>query len=137
MNRHPFAARVLSVGSVLLLLVAAIHLLVTPLLRTEFLDAIPAEPARFWLAPFLLNHVIVGILLVPIALTTLYAARAARAEAPWARAVALTNALSILCLPVALAVLMGPAYFSALPFLLASLLITIAAVVLVAAALAL
>ena len=137
MNEHPVATRALSAGGVLLLVVAATHLAVTPVLRNLFANAASTEAARFWLAPFLLNHVVVGILLIPLALSTLYAARAARTGAAWARTVALTNAFSVLSLPLALVALMGPAYFRALPFLVASVLITIAGMVLVAAALSL
>ena len=132
-----FATRALAVGGVLLLVVAAIHLAVTPMLRSMFVGAAGQGPARFWLEPFLLNHVVVGILLVPVGLTTLYAARAAQAGAPWARAVALTNAFSVLALPVALVLLMGREYFGARPFVVAAVLITAAGLVLVGAALAL
>ena len=137
MEVQRFAARALAVGGVLLLIVAAIHLAVTPMLRTLFLTAAGQGPARFWLAPFLLNHVVVGVLLVPVGLNTLYAARAARAGAPWARAVALTNAFSVLALPVALVLLMGREYFGARPFVVATVLVAVASVVLVVAALAL
>jgi hypothetical protein len=136
-NQHPVATRALSAGGVLLLVVAAIHLAVTPVVRTMFSNAASTEEARFWLAPFLLNHVVVGILLIPVALSTIYAARAARTGAVWARTVALTNAFSVLLLPLALVAVIGPAYFRALPFLVASVLITIAGIVLVAAALSL
>lgn len=137
MNEHPVATRALSAGGWLLLVVAAIHLAVTPIVRTLFSNAASTEEARFWLAPFLLNHVVAGILLIPVALSTLYAARAARVGAAWARTIALTNAVCVLMLPLALVALMGPAYFRALPFLVASVLITIAGIVLVAAALSL
>jgi len=102
-----------------------------------FSNAASTEEARFWLAPFLLNHVVVGILLIPVALNTIYAARAARTGAAWARTVALTNASSVLLLPLALVAVIGPSYFRALPFLVASVLITVAGIVLVAAALSL
>ena len=137
MNLQRLATRILEVGGVLLLVVAAIHLAVTLELRDLFLRSAGAPSMRFWLAPFLLNHVVVGILLVPVGLSTIFAARAARTGAPWARAVALTNALSVLALPLALVLLMGREYFSALPFLVASVLITLAGVALLAAALAL
>jgi hypothetical protein len=80
--------------------------------------------------------VVVGILLVPVGLNTLYAARAARTGAPWARTVALTNAFSILALPLALVLLMGREYFGAPPFVVATVLVATSSVVLVVAALA-
>jgi hypothetical protein len=120
---------------VLLLIVAAIHLAVAPMLRGMFLRSAP-NAARFWLAPFMLNHVVVGFLLVPIGLTTIYAGRAARHGAPWARAVALTNAVCMLALPGSLIVLMGREYFSAVPFLVATVLVAIACVLLLVAAVA-
>ena len=138
MNVQRLATRTLAAGGSLLLVVAAIHLAVTPELRDLFLRSSGGSRSmRFWLAPFLLNHVVVAILLVPVGITTILAARAARAGAPWARAVALTNALSVLALPVALVTLMDRGYFGAKPFLVAAILVTVAGVALVAAALAL
>jgi hypothetical protein len=137
MELQRFAARALAAGGVLLLVVAGIHLAVTPLLQASFSGAVGHGPARFWLAPFLLNHVVVGILLVPVGLNTIFAARAVRTGATWARAVALTNAFSVLALPLALVLLMGPEYFGARPFVVAAILVGVASTVLVAAALAL
>ena len=136
MDQNRLASRALVVGGVLLIVVAAIHLAVAPMLRGLFLKSAPGA-ARFWLAPFMLNHVVVGFLLVPVGLTTIYAGRAARKGAPWARAVALTNALSVLGLPGSLVVLMGREYFGAIPFLIATILVAIACVMLLVAAMAL
>jgi hypothetical protein len=131
MKRRSPATAALSVGGSLLLLVAAIHLAVTPLLRDMFVAVLPEAAARFWAGPFLLDHVAVGILLVPVGLTTLFAARAP------SRAVALANAAAVLALPFALVALVGREHLAALPFLVAAALVTVAGLVLVAAALAL
>lgn len=136
MDQNRLASRALIVGGVLLIVVAAIHLAVAPMLRSLFLKSAPAA-ARFWLAPFMLNHVVVGFLLIPVGLTTIHAGRAARRGAAWARVVALTNALSVLALPGSLVVLMGREYFAAIPFLIATVLVAIACLVMVVAAVAL
>lgn len=55
------AIRTLVVGGSLLLVVAAIHLAVTSELREFFLRSSRSDQSmRFWLAPFLLNHVVVA-----------------------------------------------------------------------------
>ncbi len=125
MNRLLISSRILSVQGVLLLIVAAIHLLVIPELRGLLVRMLSAADFRFVWPPFLLNHAVVGILLVPIALCTLYCANGIKAGERWAWRVGITNALTILSLPVVLVLVMERRYFSALPFLIATILITL------------
>ncbi|MFI5251947.1 MAG: hypothetical protein ACHQQQ_05870 [Bacteroidota bacterium] len=132
-----FAPRILAGAGVLLLVVAGIHIVMTPELNYLFLRDNPGAAGRFWIAPFLLNHVVVGILLVPLGITTLIAASAARSGTGWARTIAITNALTVLTLPIAVCLIMGSAYFGALPFLIATILLAIAALLMLFAAISL
>jgi len=124
MNKLLIASRVLIAEGILLLLVAAIHLLAIPLLRSTFLRILSPKAFQFVWPPFLLNHAVVGILLIPLGLSTLYCASGVRSSERWSWRVGITNALTILSLPVVLVVVMERRYFSALPFLIASILIT-------------
>jgi hypothetical protein len=118
------ASRILIVEGILLLLVAAIHMLVIPELRSVFARLLTPGDFQFVWPPFLLNHAVVGILLVPLGLSTLYCASGIRSGQRWSWRVGITNALTILTLPLALVLIMDRHYFSALPFLIATILIT-------------
>src|SRR6267143_4878459 len=125
MNRRLIVARLMSVTGVLLLIVAAIHLLVTPVLKSFILDRVlTAQELRIVSPPFLLNHIIVGILLIPLGFITLYTASGIRAGERWAWVINLAIGLTILSLPVVLVFVMRAEYFQALPFLIATALIT-------------
>jgi hypothetical protein len=126
MNRTRIVARTVSVTGVLLLIVAAIHLAVTPALKEAILDRVlTPRQLPIVLPPFLLNHLVVGILLIPIGFITIYSASALRAGKHWAWIVNFANALTILSLPIVLALVMPAGHFQALPFLIAASLITI------------
>jgi hypothetical protein len=68
------------VTGVLLLIAAAIHLLVTPTLKRVILDRVlTPEELLIVSPPFLLNHIVMGILLIPIGFVTIYCASGIRA----------------------------------------------------------
>ena len=68
--------------------------------------------------PTLLNHVLVGILLLPLGYTTWLAAGAAEDGEVWAQRVLLVNVVVVFTLPLAVAVLMRrPEYYRAPLFL--------------------
>ena len=134
MSRTQIVARTVSVTGVLLLIVAAIHLAVTPLLKKEILDrTLTPEQLSIVQPPFLLNHLVVGILLIPIGFITIYSAPALRAGERWAWIVNFSNGLTILSLPIVLALVMPLSDFQALPFLIAAGLITIVGITMTAA----
>lgn len=118
------ASRILMVEGIVLLIVAAIHLLVIPELRRLFVRLLSPRAFEFVWSPFLLNHAVVGILLIPLGLSTIYCASGIRAGEGWSWRLGITNALTILSLPVVLVAVMERRYFSAVPFLVASILIT-------------
>ena len=134
MNRTRIVARTVSVTGALLLIVAAIHLTVTPALKEAILDRVlTPQQLPIVLPPFLLNHLVVGILLIPIGFITMYSAPAIRAGKRWAWIVNFVNALTILSLPIVLALVMPARHFQALPFLIAAALITIVGITMTAA----
>jgi len=134
MNRRLIVARLISVTGVLLLIVAAIHLLVTPVLKSFILDRVlTPQELRIVSPPFLLNHIVVGILLIPLGFITLYTAAGIRAGERWAWVINLAIGLTSLSLPVVLVFVMRAEYFQALPFLIATALITTVGITMTAA----
>ena len=78
----------------------------------------------------LLNHVLVGVLLLPFGWLMLYAAPHSAARDAWAQVVVRTIAVTVATLPVTLLALMGVRYFDAPLFVLGAALVTAAAVAL-------
>jgi hypothetical protein len=79
-------------------------------------------------APFVLNHAVVGVLLIPLGASTIYAGLHLRRRAVWAHRIGLLNAATVMCLPVVLFTVMDRRYFDALPFVIASVLVCVVAV---------
>src|ERR1700678_299273 len=95
MDRHALAARVLKVDGILLLVVAAIHLVATPL-ALNFISSQPTAAAYAQIKPpFLLSFVVVGILLIPVGSTFFCSDSLCRGES-WARTICCFNAVSVL-----------------------------------------
>ena len=119
---------------VILLVVAAIHFAVTPTLLRDVLDGhIDAGAARIVRASFLLNHLVVGVLLIPIGLSTAFAAGGIWRGEPLARRIGWTNALAVLALPPVIAAVMGRAeILSGGPFTVAAGLVVLAAAAMIA-----
>ena len=125
---------ILGTGGALLVVLALLHLAVTPTIARFVTQSTTRAAGRWLLPPMLLNHVVVGVLLLPLGAITFYAApHAARGER-WALAVSRMSAVSIALLPVALFALMGRQYFAAIPFVIATAIVCLASVVLLAAA---
>ena len=124
MNRTRIVARTVSVTGILLLIVAAIHLAVTPALKAILHRTLTSQQLLIVQPPFLLNHLVVGILLIPIGFITIYSASALRAGERWAWIINFANGLTILSLPIVLALVMPASDFKALPFLISAVLIT-------------
>jgi len=128
MNKRLLSSRILLVQGILILVVAAIHLAVTPLLRDTMLHRLSSTDFLFVWPPLLLSFVVMGILLIPIGVSTLLCASAVRAGERWAWRFGITNALAILSLPAVLALTMEKHYFTAIPFLIAAILISLVGV---------
>lgn len=81
-----------------------------------------------------LNHVVVGILLLPLGALTFIAASHAASGVGWALVVVRLTALAVASLPIALFWLMGARYFEAVPFMVATGIVCLASAALLAAA---
>lgn len=127
-SRFQIAERVFRVAGVLLFVVAAIHLLVTPLFARFVAGAVPPGS---WLVigpPSLLNHVVVGILLIPTGAAALFVAPQLADRR--ARRLAWVTALSVAVLPVCLVLLMRGDAYSPAAFRTAEALVTLVGVIL-------
>lgn len=128
------ASVVLAICGFTLIVVAIIHLWISPLLYAWFGRMVPA--ARPVLGPpFLLNHVVVGVLLLPLGINTLIASFGVRKGDRRAWRIACVNSLAVAVLPLLLvAIMRGPDY-TAGPFRVAEVLVTLAAFGMLAAVL--
>ena len=125
---------ILRFGGVMLIILGILHLAVTPFIARLISENV-TEAVAVWLTPpMLLNHVIVGILLLPLGMLTFYAAPSAVAGERWALIVTRVIAITVATLPLVLSILMGAGYFGAIPFVVATIIVFIAALSLLAAA---
>lgn len=129
-RRWAIAANTVRAMGVVLLVVAAIHLVVTPVLANALAHSVSDEQWQFLRAPTLINHIVVGVLLVPIGVTLIALTGQLRTGARWAWWLAMVHALAVVSLPIVLVAVVPLALFEARPFLIASVLVTLVAVTL-------
>lgn len=118
-------ARILMLDGILLLVVAVLYFMLTTM-ATKWL-AYKLTPTEYSeVAPqFLMNHIAVGILIIPLALTTFYCSWGVKKGQQWSRVICLINGVSVLLLPVILSWFMGAQYYGSILFLLATVLIVV------------
>jgi hypothetical protein len=129
-RRRVIAARVVRGLGIVLLVVALIHLVVTPVLAQFLSSQVSDEQWKIVGPPTLLNHVVVGVLLVPIGITLIALSPQLRDGSKSAWRIAFVHALAVASLPVVLVAVMPPALFAAPPFLVACILVTLTAITL-------
>ena len=121
---------ILRLSGVLLVVLGMLHLGVTPFIAGMVPDG-AAPSAVDWLTPpMLLNHVVVGILLLPLGGLIYYSAPYAAAGAQWALVMSRSIAAAIATLPPILFFLMGRRYFGAVPFRIAAGIVSVASIAL-------
>jgi hypothetical protein len=102
-------------AGILLLILGAVHLIATPHIAALIRHSTSPEAARWLTPPMLLNHVLVGVLLIPLGFLTAYAAPHAVSGTSWARVTVRVIALSVAILPIILLALMGTRYYLSAP----------------------
>jgi hypothetical protein len=128
MDRNALAARILKIDGFLLLIVAAIHFIATPFaLRFVASQSTPEAWVQIG-PPFLLSFTLVGVLLLPLGLSTIYCAGSVKRGERWARTICIFNAGGVLLLPLALVLIMPTRYFRAMLFVVAATLVWIVAI---------
>src|SRR6516162_5021855 len=122
-------------AGILLLILGVVHLIATPHIAALIHHSTSSEAARRLTPPMLLNHMLVGVLLIPLGFLTAYAAPHAVSGASWARLTVRVIALSVASLPIILFALMRTRYYLGAPlFVLGAALTVIVAVTLLVAA---
>ncbi len=127
-SRRAAAARALRLGGVLLWVAAAIHFLAVPLLQRAVADRLSAEAYAFVWPPFAFSFILDGVLLLPLGFTAYYCAGGVLRGERWATVLGLTCSSVVLILPGIIVPVMGFSYFSAPPFLIATLVVVVAGV---------
>ena len=115
----------------LLLLLGIVHLVATPHIAALIRHSTSTGAADNLIPPMLLNHILVGVLLLPLGFLTFYAAPYSDR---WAQVIVRTTALAVATLPLTLLALMGMRYFDAPLFVAGFLLVIAASVTLLLAA---
>jgi hypothetical protein len=124
----------LRTGGVLLTALGLLHIAVTPQISHLIQGSTTREAAAWLLPPMLLNHVVLGILLLPLGGLTAYAAPYAARGDRWALVVIRAIAATVSALPPTLVALMGTRYFAAPAFVVACAILSAACLALLAAA---
>ena len=125
--------RLLRASALLLLLLGIVHLVATPHIAALIRHSVSQSAADNLVPPMLLNHILVGLLLLPLGFLTFYAAPYSDR---WAQVVVRTTAVTVATLPLTLLALMGVRYFDAPLFVVGFLLVVAASVTLLLAAFA-
>jgi hypothetical protein len=121
----------------LLIALGLVHLVATPHIAGLLKGSSPAVYRRA-VGPMVLNHVLVGILLLPLGYTTWLAARGAERGEVWARRLLIVNSVVTCALPLSVIVFMRqPEYYTAPLFLCGVGLVAIISVLMIAATLTL
>jgi len=115
--RRRVAVHFLRAVGALLVILGVVHLVATPHIPL-LLRGSPRAVYQQAVGPTLLNHVLVGILLLPLGYTTWLAASARERRDGWAKRVLVINTVVVFAMPITVAVFMRrPEYYRAPLFL--------------------
>jgi len=136
MTKHSSTRVVFLRGAgILLVALGVIHLTATPQIATLIRHSVSGGAAVWLTPPMLLNHILVGVLLIPLGFLPAYAAPHAVTGTFWAQVTVRTAALSVATFPVLLFALMGTRYYFNAPlFVVGAALTVIVAITLLVAA---
>lgn len=126
-QRAGWAPKLTQATGILLVLLGVIHLIATPFLIGWLRRQIHSDEAVLVVAAVRLNHMLTGILLIPLGLSTFWAGK--NLEQSWAFRLAAMNAITLLCFPILLVTTMPLASLDAPLFRLAILVVIAACVV--------
>jgi hypothetical protein len=134
MRSQEIAAGFLRAIGVLLIVLGVVHTIATPHIR-DLLGESSTEVYQRAVGPTLLNHVLMGILLLPLGYSTWVAAASQNRHAEWARRILMVNGIVLLTLPASIAVFMRrPEYYTAPLFLTGVALVTVISLLTIVAA---
>ena len=122
-----WAPRLTQATGILLILLGIIHLIATPFLIGWLSRQLHSDSIPLAIAAMRLNHILVGILLLPLGVLTFWSGTALGQS--WGLRLAGLNALTLLCLPALLVTIMPLESLHAPLFLLAVLVVIAACLV--------
>jgi hypothetical protein len=125
---------ILRFSGCLLFVLGGVHLAVTPFISRMVEQGASPDAAEWLTPPMILNHVVVGVLLLPLGGLVYYAAPHAAQGVRWATVVTRSIAATIVTLPPILFFIMGTRYFTAVPFRIAAGIVCVASLSLLAVA---
>ena len=112
-------------AGILLVTLGIVHLIATPHIATLIRHAASPVSARWLIPPMLLNHIVVGMLLISLGFLTTYAAPHAASGASGSRVGTRSRVLSVATLPVALFGVMGTRYYFDAPLFVVGAALTV------------
>jgi hypothetical protein len=115
------------------MVLGCVHLFATPHIP-HLLDDMPPKARDFAVGPTLLNHVLAGILLLPLGFATWLAAAEDHLSEPWAKRILVANCLTVLVLPVMVVLLMSQPQYYQSPLFMGGVVLTALTAVLMAVA---
>jgi cytochrome bd-type quinol oxidase subunit 1 len=134
MRRQEIAAEFLRAVGVLLIVLGLVHSAATPHIPS-LLGESSSKVYQRAVGPTLLNHVLMGILLLPLGYTTWLAAATQNRNAAWAKRVLMVNGIVLLTFPACIAIFMRrPEYYTAPFFLTGVILVTVVSLLTIIAA---
>ena len=121
-----FRLRLLRCGGAGLVILGVVHLIATPHIASLIRRSTTVAVAQWLIPPMLLNHILVGVLLIPLGYLAVYAAPHSVHGASWARMIVRTVSICAATLPIALLSLMATPYFLGAPLFVAGAALTMA-----------
>ena len=124
MNKQNYVSRILLIDGILIIIISFIHLFTTPIITKWFAHDVSVETLSHLAISSMVNQ-LVGILLVPFGLSTLYCAMGVRVGQHFARMITMINAIAIIIIPLLILILMGPQYLNSTLILIADVLMAL------------
>ncbi len=124
MGKKYLISKILLADGAVLIILGFLHLVATPLIGKWLSGQLTDTAIRDLPHTFFLDHITVGILLIPFGVSTLFSAIGVRAGQVWARSIAVTNGFTVLLLPLLVVLVMGPGYFDSPLYLIAAVVVT-------------
>ena len=124
MNKQNYVSRILLIDGILIIIIAFIHLFTTPIITKWFAQDVSVETLSQFAISSMVNQ-LVGILLVPFGLSTLYCAMGVRVGQHFARMIAMINAIAIIIIPLLILILIGSQYLNSTLIFIADVLMAL------------
>lgn len=129
------ASKFLQATGIVLIVLGIVHLIATPHIPALLNGMKARADYQQALGPTLLNHVLVGALLMPLGYATWLASAPRHVTQGWARRLLLVNSLAVLALPISIVMFMrDPRYYGAPLFVGGVALVAVLSVLMLAAA---